>query len=405
MNPFSRCRTAGLAAVLAAMPLAALAALLGFSPVPAAAAPKPISEGTLVTRLGDDTLTIERFQRFADRVTGRAVRRVPRTSLLDYGVTLTKDGRPALATFRISSPAGAANAPAPRTIRVTLRGDSAVSEEMRDTLVRRAWPLPNAYLSMSDAYGVAELWLAELRRGKTDTATVTIVGPLGGVASGRTAVRRASGDSVYMRVSTGSFRIVADSRGRLQSLDGSDSPVKHLVTRVQSADLDGFAARSAALDSEGKSLGAWVSPRDTARAVIGACSLWADYGRPSKRGRKVFENGVLGDTLWRTGANAATQFRTSHDLVFAGRTLPAGKYTLWTRVTGDAYALLVNAQTGQWGTVHDSARDLMQLPLEKRALAEPVETFTIRIEPAGAGGTLRLQWDDAELVLPFEVKP
>ncbi|MEO5617376.1 MAG: DUF2911 domain-containing protein [Candidatus Eisenbacteria bacterium] len=385
-----------------------LATVAGLIPPAAGAGPKPISEGTLITRLGSDTLSIERFERFADRITGRMVRRVPRTSLVDYDVALTQDGRPRLATFRIASPPGVAGAPAPRTIRVTLRADSAVSEEVRDTLVRRAWALPNAFITMADSYGLAELWLAWLRALKTDTATVVAVAPLGGIGSGRVPARRGSRDSVYLSLPTGSFRILADSRGRLLSLDGTDSPVKHLVTRVKRADLDGFAARSAALDAQGRALGAWVSPRDTVRATIGACSLWVDYGRPSKRGRKVFEHGVLGDTLWRTGANAATQFRTNRDLVMAGRTLPAGKYTLWTRVTGNAHALLVNAQTGQWGTVHDSGRDLLQLPLEKRPLAEPVETFTIRIQAAdasGGRGSLHLQWDDAELVLPFEVKP
>lgn len=387
---------------------ALLAAALCLLPSAVGASPKPVSEGTLITRLGNDTLTIEKFERFADRATGRMVRRVPRTSIVEYDVVLSKQGRPERATFRINSPPGVAGAPAPRTLRVTLRADSAFSEEMRDTLVRRAWPLPNAFITMADSYGLSELWLAWLRTLKTDTATVVAVAPLGGVGSGRVPARVGSRDSVYLQLPTGSFRIVADSKGRLLSLDGSDSPVKHLVSRVKSADLDGFAARSAALDAQGRALGAWVSPRDTVRAILGACSLWVDYGRPSKRGRKVFEHGVLGDTLWRTGANAATQFRTNRDLVIAGRTLPAGKYTLWTRVTGEAFALLVNAQTGQWGTVHDSARDLMQLPLEKRPLTETVEMFTIRAqaEDGGTGrGMLRLQWDDTELVLPFEVKP
>jgi len=368
----------------------------------AAAKPKPISEGTLITRLGNDTLTIERFERYADRATGRMVRRVPRTSLVDYDVTLDKAGRPRSATVHIGPVAGA-TAPAPRTLHLTMRADSAVSEEMRDTLVRRAWPLPDAFLLMGDSYGLSELWLAWLRTVPTDTATLVGIAPIGGAGNGRTPARK-SGDSVYLSLPTGPFKIVADSKGRLLSLDGSDSPLKHLVSRVKSADLDGFAARSAALDAQGKALGAWVSPRDTVKATVGACSLWVDYGRPSKRGRKVFERGVLGDTLWRTGANAATQFFTSRDLSLGGRKLPAGRYTLWTRTTGDQYALLVNAQTGQWGTVHDGARDLLQVPLEKRSLGEPVETFTIRISPDGeTRGALRLQWDDAELVLPFEV--
>jgi len=384
------------------------AALLALAAGRAPAAPKAISEGTLVTRLGNDTLTIERFQRFADRATGRMVRRVPRTSLVDYEVTLDRAGRPRQATIRIGPAPGVTTGPAPRTLRIALRADSAVTEEMRDTLVRRALPLPDAFLFMGDSYGLAELWLSWLRSLGTDTATVVGIAPLGGAASGRSRVRKGTRDSVYLLLPTGSFKIVADTKGRLQSLDGSDSPLKHLVRRVESADLEGFAARSAALDAEGRSLGVWVSPRDTVRASIGACSLWVDYGRPSKRGRAVWANGVLGDTLWRTGANAATQFFTSRELLLAGRTLPAGRYTLWTRVAGGGYALLVNSQTGQWGTVHDPARDLMQLPLEKRPLAAPVEMFTIRVEPEDGGtsrGRLRLQWDDAELVLPFEVKP
>jgi hypothetical protein len=53
----------------------------------------------------------------------------------------------------------------------------------------------------------------------------------------------------------------------------------------------------------------------TVQAAVGSAHLWIDYGRPALRGRDVWANGVLGDTLWRTGANAATQFRTDVDLV------------------------------------------------------------------------------------------
>ena len=385
---------------------ALLALALGWA-MAARAQPRPgvISSGGFVTRLGTDTLSVETFERTSESVTGRIVRRVPRTSIVDYSVQLGRDGRPEEAEFRVR-PAEAPPGATPRLVRVALGADSAFSQEMRDTLVRRSWALPRAFLLMPDSYALAEVWLAWFRASGQDTATLVQVTPLGGLPSGRSPVRKGGRDSVYLLLPTGPFRMRADAQGRLLALDGSDSPVKHVVTRVASADLAGFAARAAALDREGRALGAWVSPRDTVRASIGGASLWVDYGRPSKRGRRVFERGVLGDTLWRTGANAATQLSTDRDLVFGDRRLPAGKYTLWTRVTGNRYALLVNSQTGQWGTVHDPARDLIMVPLEKRRLAPAVETFTIRIEPvAGAAdrGLLRLQWDDAELVTGFVV--
>ncbi len=387
----------------ARLAVAAGLALVSAASGPGTAAGKSVSEGALVTTLGTDTLSVERFERRDDRVTGRIVRRTPRTSVVDYDVAVGKNGRPERATFRVAPPAGVTGGPAPRTVRVTLRPDSAFSEEMRDTVVRRAWALGGGDLGMQDSYGLAELWLARLMAGKADTATITLVAPLGGI-SGRWPVRRGGGDSAYFELPNGPFRIRADRRGRLLALDGSLSPVKHLVTRERTLDLDGLAAAWAEADRRGKGLGS-TSPRDTAHAAFGACSLWVDYGRPSKRGRKVFERGVLGDTLWRTGANAATQLATQCAVAIGGNALPAGRYTLWTRVRGDRYFLLVNSQTGQWGTVHDPARDLFEVPLEKRPLDEAVERFTIRLEPGPGGGTLLLQWDDAELVVPVEARP
>ena len=64
------------------------------------------------------------------------------------------------------------------------------------------------------------------------------------------------------------------------------------------------------------------------RATLGAAQLWLDYGRPWKRGREVFGDVVPWDIVWRTGANAATQFRTTHALRVRGKKLRAGLYSL-----------------------------------------------------------------------------
>jgi hypothetical protein len=130
-----------------------------------------------------------------------------------------------------------------------------------------------------------------------------------------------------------------------------------------------------------------------------------DYGRPSARGRRVFgANGVLGDTIWRTGANAATQFRTSAPLTIAGQTIPAGMYTLWTLAVPGRYQLIVNKQVGQWGTEYKRDQDLARVPLQVSRLAQPLDRFTIAVDPTGGNtGVLKLRWDTTELAVPFTV--
>ena len=59
---------------------------------------------------------------------------------------------------------------------------------------------------------------------------------------------------------------------------------------------------------------------------------------------------VAGLLVWRTGANAATTMVTSGDLVVGGTRVPAGTYTLYTVPGPEAWQLIINRQTGQWGT-------------------------------------------------------
>jgi hypothetical protein len=129
-----------------------------------------------------------------------------------------------------------------------------------------------------------------------------------------------------------------------------------------------------------------------------------DYGRPSRRGREIFGNVVPWGTVWRTGANAATQFRTDRDLEIGGVVLPAGTYTLWTLPAPTGWHLIVNRQTGQWGTAYDSTQDFIRVPLTVTVLAAPVEVFTIAVEPQGAGGVLSFAWDRTRALVPFTVR-
>jgi hypothetical protein len=141
------------------------------------------------------------------------------------------------------------------------------------------------------------------------------------------------------------------------------------------------------------------------RATIGSAHLVVDYGRPHKRGREIFGTVVPWNQVWRTGANAATGFTTDADIKVGDATIPKGSYTIWTLPSPSGAKLIVNSQTGQWGTEYDSTKDLARLNLAADQLAQPVEVFTIGIDPQGdRGGVLRLQWDRTQYSLPFSVQ-
>src|SRR6185312_10106097 len=122
-----------------------------------------------------------------------------------------------------------------------------------------------------------------------------------------------------------------------------------------------------------------LSVRDTVRASIGVVTFTVDYGRPLVRGRQLLGNIIPYDEVWRTGANAATQFTTSAPITLAGIRVPAGSYTLWTVPHKNSVELIVNKQTGQWGTSYDGSQNLAKAAMQTETLATPVERFTISI--------------------------
>lgn len=108
---------------------------------------------------------------------------------------------------------------------------------------------------------------------------------------------------------------------------------------------------------------------------------------------------------WRTGANEATAFVTQADLVLGGKEIPKGSYTMYTMPSAGEWKLIINKQTGQWGTVYNPDLDLVRIPLKKKMLKNPVEKFTIALEKTGKNsGVLRLVWENTDLSASFHVK-
>jgi hypothetical protein len=136
-----------------------------------------------------------------------------------------------------------------------------------------------------------------------------------------------------------------------------------------------------------------LSPPAQAEATIGGATITVDYSSPRVRGREIFGSLVPYDKVWRTGANAATTLTTDGDLMIGELHVPAGTYTLYTLPGESEWQLIVNRQTGQWGTQYDESQDLGRVAMEVSSLAEPREEMTIAIRPGeGHRGTLAIEW-------------
>jgi len=118
------------------------------------------------------------------------------------------------------------------------------------------------------------------------------------------------------------------------------------------------------------------------------------YSRPSMRGRKIFGGLVPYDEVWRTGANAATSLKTDVALTIGSASVPAGSYTLYTLPGASSWKLIINKQTGQWGTEYSQSQDLARVDMKVSQRSSPLEEFTISFDKTGGNSaTLKLEWD------------
>ena len=137
------------------------------------------------------------------------------------------------------------------------------------------------------------------------------------------------------------------------------------------------------------------SPPATAKCDLGGGkSITVDYSSPRAKGRKVFGGIVPYGEVWRAGANEATTFVTTGDLMLAGHHVPAGSYTLFTIPAQDKWTLIISKKTGEWGIPYPGMdSDLARVDMKVSAAPSAVENFTIAFDKSGKGCTLRMEWE------------
>jgi hypothetical protein len=379
---------------------------------------QPAEQYGYLALLGNDTVSAERVTRRGDEIVSDEVDRFPRVRRRHTTIRMAGDGTIKHLEMDIRTPSEPSNQRerhvvadvSADSVHITKRDSSGTKKSAFATGGALTMPhLPQMY-SLTDLY-----FGAALRRAVAPGDSVVLRQyyidrefdhfPL---HHGVVRLLAANKAELHHDWLAGFGDATFDSLHHMLTYSGARSTYKVLVRRLgtppELPDVEAIGERFAALETS--TGGAkQLSVRDTTRATIGAAALTVDYGRPLARGRVLLGNILPFDEVWRTGANAATQFTTSVPITLAGMRVPAGTYTLWTVPRKDGHAeLIVNKQFGQWGTDYDEKLDLGKDRLLVDTTTSPVEKFTISIAPAGARkGTLVMEWGSFRWTAPIVV--
>ena len=414
--------TAGIARVMTAyvlLPLMMRALVAVAVTVVGACSPAaPPEQYGFVALLGRDTISVERVARQGNWLTIDGVDRFPRVRQRHTRLELGDDGGIKHLTMDIHTPSEPANQQ-DRQVVVDVTSDSVriVKRDQAGTL-RRAFAAGGrtAIAHVPQMYSLYEVYfMAALRKaagvppGPADTVRLTQFYidrefDQYRLHSGVVKVLPAGKAEIVHDWLAGIGDAELDSAGRLLEYSGARTTYKVAASRVEDPpDVQAIGARLAAEESARGGV-RQLSVRDTARASIGSATFAVDYGRPLARGRTLLGGILPYDQLWRTGANAATQFTTSVPITLGGLAVPAGTYTLWTIPRVNGADLIVNKQTGNWGTSYDAAQDLGRTTMTADSVATPVETFTIAVQATDdRRGALTMEWGSFRWKAPILV--
>ena len=352
--------------------------------------------GAFITRLGTDTLTVERFSFANGAYNVEQVLHSPVAALRHTHLALTPTGEIADVIYMHHRVGAAMDAPLLASTRLTFRTPDSARVEMKEgdstttrTIGARATLVP----SLPQSWLPYEIAVQRLRSAGSDSATMQFLDVSG--STQRVIVRRLGADSVTFTLPFLTYRAQVDSAGRITHLY---QPNGIRVERVSTVDINGIAARWDSLERQGRGMGV-LSPRDSSLARVGAAEIAVAYGRPSMRGRTIWGALVPWNQVWRTGANDATVLRTSRDLTIGGVPVPAGSYTVTTLPAAGGTKLILS---GEPATRGGQPQEVARIDMATTELATPVERFTISIEPGqGNRATLAMSWDRRRMTAPI----
>lgn len=147
------------------------------------------------------------------------------------------------------------------------------------------------------------------------------------------------------------------------------------------------------------------SPPATAQGqVAGGATITITYSSPAVKGRTIWGDLVPYGKVWRAGANEATIFETDKDIKIDGKTVPAGKYSLYALPDENEWVIILNSATGQWGIKHDGettedpAKDVLRVTVKPVKAGSFNERLLYTVDKSG----FALLWENLKVPVTVE---
>ena len=137
------------------------------------------------------------------------------------------------------------------------------------------------------------------------------------------------------------------------------------------------------------------SATQTIDQEIGLGHAIVTYSRPNVKDRKIFGGLVPFGTVWRTGANTATEITFSEDVKLEGHNVPAGTYSLFTIPDKDQWTIILNKAVKDWGAYsYKPENDLLRFTVKPAHIHDKHETLAIQFaNSTTSSADLQIVWD------------
>jgi len=174
------------------------------------------------------------------------------------------------------------------------------------------------------------------------------------------------------------------------------------------------------------------SQKASVMQTVGVTDITITYSRPPVKGRTIFaeapatmEARAKGEAtldnqndrkpgepivpynhVWRVGANDATVFAVTDDVLINGQPLKAGTYSLHTLPGKDEWTIIFNSDSGQWGSFnYDSKKDVLRVKTKPQSVADNQEWLMFSFDPVTENSaTVNIRWEKLRVPFTVEIK-
>ena len=174
------------------------------------------------------------------------------------------------------------------------------------------------------------------------------------------------------------------------------------------------------------------SQKASVMQTVGVTDITITYSRPPVKGRTIFADApatmaarakgeatldnqnerkagepiVPYDHVWRAGANEATMFVVTDDVLINGQPLKAGTYSMHAVPGKDEWTIIFNNDAGQWGSfTYDEKKDALRVKTKPQMVSDNQELLSYSFDPVSDNAaTVNLRWEKIRVPFTVEVK-